>query len=241
MTKKISELTEDTNPALAVELEINAAGTSKKLIFANLMKIINLLTEDVSPADGDFVITYDVSTNIVKKVLKSNIGGGGLWTQIGNVVVNPAVSTVTLTYPSPVNFDVDAAGLIMIVGMLSLQSTTEIRMEFDGATATNYDVDGRRITGGVETLIDLNDGTFAVIASTNIGVGNVFFVMFLSNTLDDRPNFICTAHGRNIRGQEQTTGAYEGALGDMDSIRFFTSTGNFLINTRFTAWLLARA
>lgn len=71
--------TELTAPATADELLTYDAdaGSNKRITLANLLKVLNGLTEDTSPDEtADFVLTYDTSASAVKKVKPSNLQVG---------------------------------------------------------------------------------------------------------------------------------------------------------------------
>jgi hypothetical protein len=70
---------EETAPAIDYQLLLSDAsessGALNKISLANLMKVINALTQDTSPDPGaDFVMTYDSSASSVKKVLARSLG-----------------------------------------------------------------------------------------------------------------------------------------------------------------------
>jgi hypothetical protein len=69
-----------TAPATDDELPIYDldATANKKITLANLLKIVNSLTEDTTPDnDSDFLLTYDASASAVKKVLPYRLGAFG--------------------------------------------------------------------------------------------------------------------------------------------------------------------
>ena len=77
----IGGLTVETDPATGdvVALRDASAGGNRSMTLANLLKVINALTEDASPnSDADFLLSYDASAGAVKKVKVGNVGAGGL-------------------------------------------------------------------------------------------------------------------------------------------------------------------
>lgn len=65
---------ESTNPATTLKLLLTDGSTDYYLQLANLLKIINGLTEDTTPdMAADYIATYDASTSTSKKVLLKNI------------------------------------------------------------------------------------------------------------------------------------------------------------------------
>jgi len=87
-----------TAPATGDELIVEDVSTSllKKITLANMLKVINSLTEDTSPVDGDFVASYDLSATEVKKVDLANLVGKTV--QMVNTQTG-AVSTGTTIIP----------------------------------------------------------------------------------------------------------------------------------------------
>ena len=78
--KVINLLTAETAPATDDELALfdNSASVTDKITLTNLLKVINVLTEDTAPdTAADFLLEYDASAAVVKKVLMSKVGGGG--------------------------------------------------------------------------------------------------------------------------------------------------------------------
>jgi hypothetical protein len=74
----ISGATEETAPAvddLVALYDFSAGGTGgRKMTLANLLKVLNALTEDADPdAAADFALVYDASAGAVKKVKLANI------------------------------------------------------------------------------------------------------------------------------------------------------------------------
>lgn len=77
-------LTAETAPAVAdlVALYDATAAAHRKMTLQNLLKVINALTEDTTPDDSnDFVVTYDASAMLPKKVKLNNVGAGS-WQEI---------------------------------------------------------------------------------------------------------------------------------------------------------------
>jgi hypothetical protein len=68
----ISSLTAETAPAIDDELMLGDTSLSalRKMTLANMLKVINSLTEDTTPdLNADYLLSYDASASAVKKVL----------------------------------------------------------------------------------------------------------------------------------------------------------------------------
>lgn len=72
-----TDLTGNAPVATTDELLLSDAGVLKKVDVIDLLETIDNLTEDASPASGDYFIMFDSVDNTVKKVDNDNIGGGG--------------------------------------------------------------------------------------------------------------------------------------------------------------------
>ncbi len=75
----IAGLTALTAPATgdAVPIEDVSATARRKITLANLLKVVNALTEDTTPdTAADFLLSYDASASAVKKVQMDKLGGG---------------------------------------------------------------------------------------------------------------------------------------------------------------------
>lgn len=76
LLKVINDLTAETSPAAddVMLLYDTSAGTADKITLENLLKVINALTEDTAPdSTADYVVTYDASASLPKKVKTANL------------------------------------------------------------------------------------------------------------------------------------------------------------------------
>ena len=73
----ITGLTAETAPAtddLVVLSDTSESGAANKMTLANLVTVVNALTEDTTPdVSNDFVLTYDASASAAKKVKPTNL------------------------------------------------------------------------------------------------------------------------------------------------------------------------
>lgn len=79
---KITALTANTTPATTDIFphvdDPSGTPVTKKMTFADLLKVVNGLTEDTAPdTSADYVLTYDTSASSAKKVKPIRIGAGG--------------------------------------------------------------------------------------------------------------------------------------------------------------------
>ncbi len=76
----IAALTALTAPATGDEVPVEDVSVPgrRKITLADLLKVVNALTEDTAPdTAADFLLEYDASVGVAKKVLMSKVGGGG--------------------------------------------------------------------------------------------------------------------------------------------------------------------
>jgi len=240
MGDAISSFNPLTAPALDDEFAIVdiTATETKKIIFANIMKLINLLTEDVSPADGDFVITYDISTNTVKKVLKSNIGGG-LVTLLVDYEATATDVTKSLSFTA-VDFNDDSEILIILDGITA--GAVNFNFQITGEATGNYFGDGAKIVAGVETLLDQNSFTGCDIVETSIldAADRPFFIVIhLGLNKGGVPNHpMFTSIARGHLGQQVLSGSLRVNKTSIGSVLF---GGNWKSGTRVTIYKIKRA
>lgn len=97
----VSGTTEETSPAsgdFVGLVDISDSNAENKITLANLLKVVNDLTEDTTPLKADSILTYDASASAAKKVTLSNIAS--------NIFPVPTVQKFTSgsgTYTTPAN------------------------------------------------------------------------------------------------------------------------------------------
>lgn len=77
---KTSPVTIATDGSITGVADLTASGTvsaAHLALAATDTAFINNLTEDASPASGDFIVSYDVSAGLLKKVQRANFDSGG--------------------------------------------------------------------------------------------------------------------------------------------------------------------
>ncbi len=87
----INSLTALTSPAVADTLAVYdaTAADNRRITFSNFLKVINLLTEDTTPdTAADFVVAYDASTSLAKKVLLANLATSKFGTNLRRFVAD---------------------------------------------------------------------------------------------------------------------------------------------------------
>lgn len=158
---EFSTLLSETSPAIDDELIVRdtSASTTDKITLANVLKVLNALTEDTTP-DGaaDYVLTYDASASAVKKALlhqatKFQVGtftremtdasGNQVLTGVGfapKALIMLAI--VTSTSQLSIGFVVSGANVCLInfdssvPGAWSFSSTQSVYM--DGGAGVSY-------------------------------------------------------------------------------------------------------
>ncbi len=77
VSQAIESLPAETSPAVGDLMAINdiSEGADNQITLQNMLKVVNVLTEDTSAASNDFILSYDTSASLPKKVTLSNIRG----------------------------------------------------------------------------------------------------------------------------------------------------------------------
>jgi len=163
-----------------------------------------------------------------------------IWDLIETYEASIAEGSKTFTF-TEITFDDDSELVLVMDGAVTASLALEIAV--NGDTTTNYFTDGRRISAGTETIIDINSAEFWTVASTSIlGIanqnffGNIRFMRSKALTLD-RPNMISEFIGA---GQEQVSCQLTSVETGISSIEVNTSTSTWGIGTRFSLYRVRR-
>lgn len=110
MTGKITSYTANTAPAITDLLVMvddpGGSPLTQKITFQNFLKVIDGLTEDLSPDDAaDFLLSFDTSAGTVKKVKPSSLTTTGAATKGRAEILSASVPT---TLGAPIGF-IDSA------------------------------------------------------------------------------------------------------------------------------------
>lgn len=106
---KITALTANTTPATTDILPMvddpSGAASTQKITLANLLKVVNGLTEDATPdSAADFLLSYDTSAGAAKKVKPSNLTSSAATKGRAEILS----ASVPLTLGAPIGF-IDSA------------------------------------------------------------------------------------------------------------------------------------
>ncbi len=165
-----------------------------------------------------------------------------LWSVLGDYEASIAESSHRFSFPA-VNFDDDSMLVLVIDGSSSASFNLGIRFN---KNSSSYFVDGRRITGGGQTLIDLNGQTFGQIASTSViaGVDRPFsseiYIHLNKAGAIKRINCNYMTMGGQIGIQEVATVTLLVNKTNVTDIDILTSTSTWKIGTRMTLYKVAR-
>ena len=137
----VNGLTAETAPAAAdlVALYDVTAAAHRKMTLQNLLKVINALTEDTAPdKTADFLLAYDTSAGLPKKVKPSNLSSGA-WVDLGTVEAS-SNATVDITFNSDAYEEVYILGESISQGGSGV-GVTQFRLREDGGSwlTTGYD------------------------------------------------------------------------------------------------------
>ena len=254
------------NPAATFEYQIiGAAIVADRILNLPLLTGTDTLVTEAHPQpltnktiDGDLntiidinETQMDVSVGAANTVLTSNGVGSAptyqtspaLWTVLGDYEASIAEGTISFTFTA-VDFDDDAYLLLVID--LAPTASFNLLVSVNNVKTANYSSDGRRITGGVETLLDINTAAGWQVASSTLvddSGANIFGIVEIGLTkgaANDQPMFNCRFQSvgakNEVLGGMRNTDATSISRVDID-----TSTSTWRIGTRMTLYKVARA
>ncbi len=148
-------------------------------------------------------------------------------------------STFTFSFPA-IDFD-DDSELVLVIDIGSTVALN-LQLAINGISTLLYFTDGRRIKGGVETLIDLNQTSFQ-ISSSSILFATAFITVQIGLSkagTNDRPMIFTTASGGNA-GNEVTNGALASVTASISSLEVKTTTSTWRTGTRMSLYRVRRS
>lgn len=158
----IAGLTAETAPAVADTVAIYdaSAAAEREMTLANLLTVINLLTEDTSPdTASDFVLSYDTSASAVKKVKPENLAAGA-WDLIGSTTVGAAVASIEHTWTAD-----DYSAVRVVLSGLSPSTTASLTVSLRHSGASILDLGSKSVNS--TTTIDGAAATFTYVDPTD--------------------------------------------------------------------------
>lgn len=142
--------------------------------------------------------------------------------------------------------DYDDDSIIVIDFDLTATLQFALGLRINGVAGNNYFTDGRRISAGVETIIDLNSQNTIQIGSTSIFLGadngaGGRIMIFLNRSGGLRRPFVVSTIGGNIGGNEQISGHINQNQATISSVELLTSASTWQTNGRITVYKRARS
>jgi len=169
-------------------------------------------------------------------------GGSSLWSVLGTYEAASAEASHLFSFTA-VDFDDDSELVLVYDCSATLQLALQCRVNAIAGVA--YYQDGRRITGGAETLLDISGVSEWELLSTTAltgvnvpGAGVAHILLPKGGTLD-RVKII--NHSIASVVNEQLSGAMITATTSLTSVEVLTSTSTWEIGARFTLYKVARA
>lgn len=193
-----------------------------------------------SAAIRTFKGTPVIPDELVNKSYVDAIVGGGIWSVLGDY--EAAIAEASHEFDiTDVDFDDDSTVVVVIDGTNTASLNLLLRVN---QNATNsYFLDGSRITGGAQTILDNNGvSAFTIIELTAADrkINAIVWIGATKGGTTDRIQFMCSAIDQVPRI------TYSGGILNVDletltHIEILTSTSTWKIGTRITVYKVARA
>jgi len=182
------------------------------------------------------VIAFNAANNRWEFVAQ----GGALWTVLGDYEAAAPEASHNFNFPA-ITFDDDS--MLVLEYDLAPTAVFSLLMRINTNATANYFVDGRRINGGTETLIDLNSQNTielinTAITSTLVGLAGRVNIYLGKGATTDRP-FIDGIGGSS--GQQVIRGQLSNDEVSITDIEIRTSTSTWKIGGRATLYRVSRA
>jgi len=176
-------------------------------------------------------------------------GGGGLgpaiptihlWSALGDYEAVIAEGSHNFNFPA---IDFDSDSMLVLVIDLGASAALNLLMRINSVATGSYFTDGRKIAAGVETLVDLNAQTSALLASSTIlsGATSTAFIKALIGTSKITANnptmIISQGAGSGSNEQLNSNGPVVVSITD---ITVLTSASTWKIGTRMTLYRVQR-
>lgn len=242
---RVADLSAETAPAVDDLLHIYdlSAAADEKMAFSDYLKVINGLTEDVTPdSSNDFVAIYDASASAAKKVKLSFLGSGLKKLASGSVSAAATLDIVLSAYTGyktlllklerwlPVTDDVQLwLRMSTDGGSTFAASSGDYRHQYFQYTLGTFGESSNTATG---TQIVLAGGAAQVRGQGNAATEELMGLIYIG----ERTNTTAykNVHGHVTFGDGQATsdqaiGTFGGArraTADVDAIRLLYESGN---------------
>jgi len=183
-------------------------------------------------------------TNGADDVTIAAAAGAVLWEVLGDYEAGIAEASHVFSFTA-VDFDDDSKIVVVIDGTPT--DALALQMRINTLATTVYFSDGRRITGGVETLIDINSANELQLGSSALinGGNNPFTgeaIIFLNKAgTQDRPAVISSFSSSGSLGGEVYASMVNSNEVSITDVEIRTSTSTWKIGTRITVYKVARA
>jgi len=179
-------------------------------------------------------------------------GGGGVsvptviptvhfWALLGDYEAAIAEGSHVFNFPA-IDFDDDSKLVLVVDGNAS--AALDLQLRINTLATAIYFTDGRKIAGGVETLIDLNGQTFIrllggiAINQDFAGICEILLPKAGAGA-NDQPHTIST-FGSGLPEQDQVLGLMTTSQASITDVEVLTSTSTWPAGTRMTLYRVQR-
>jgi len=171
------------------------------------------------------------------------------WEVIGNFerkIVSDPASIVNFLFSPAIDFDKISMLALTFDGSFTIAST-DILLGLNNI-GSNYNTYGRRIIGGVETLVNLVNQNGFRIATSNLLSGAddiinaITWIQLNKAGTNKEAGFQSVANGVSINGNEVFSGALNFVAGvfDVDRVTVQLTSGGWNVGTRITLYQVKR-
>jgi len=168
------------------------------------------------------------------------------WEVLGNfervTIPDPATSKIFPISPA-IDFDNVSMLVLTFDGSFSAGGTLIVGINDLGSTYNTY---GRRIIGGVETLINIQNtnghrlATGSLITGANDIIQAICYIQLNKAGLFDETGFQSVANGVSVNGNEVFSGAQNSSISSINEVRIQLTAGGWNVGTRITLYKVSR-
>ena len=218
--------------------EFDDAEQSKLAGISTLAEVNPDLISQVEAETGSDTTERIFNALRVKQAIDALSAGGSLWAVIGTYEASVAESSHIFNFTA-IDFSNDSE--LMLVIDLQSNAVVDVLVQVNGNT-TLYFSDGRRISGGTETLLDLNSQS-GFNCGTALPSDRTFGCIVHIHLNASPTNYpVSTSMSHNRSEENQVMGGRQGTItASFTSVKVLLSASSWVSGARITLYRLKRA